>query len=120
MKYAKSHKGLILTFKKLEFTLLHTISDEYWPINKKMNWFEYGNYVPFCMNILNDIACKLNWTEFSNSTQFNSMIGLKLNSIEEKQDANLWKRSLKSTHEYGVGKKKLEMKRQFFMQFIGE
>jgi hypothetical protein len=48
------------------------------------------------------------------------MIGLKLNSIEEKQDANLWKRSLKSTHEYGVGKKKLEMKRQFFMQFIGE
>jgi hypothetical protein len=39
------------------------------------------------MEILNDIACNLNW-------------------IEIQWDANWWRRYWKSTCEYGVGKKK--------------
>ncbi len=46
------------------------------------------------MNVLNDIACKLN--------------SIELNSIEKKWDPNSWRRYRKSTCEYGVMKKKLQ------------
>jgi hypothetical protein len=69
-------------------------------------WIDFNMEIKFHFAWIYWMTLHVNWIELnSNSTQFNSMIGLKLNSIEEKWYANWWKRFCRSTHEYGVGKK---------------
>jgi len=79
-------------------------------------WIDFNMEIKFHFAWIYWMTLHVNWIELNS----NSTIGLKLNSIEEKWYANWWKRSWKSTYEYGVGKKKklkknLEMKRHLSM-----